>query len=114
MKKFDEERLREEYTPKKKSAISEAIKLDKKVKLPVHIFAYSYGILGSLILGVGMCLAMEVLASGTFFMILGIIIGLVGIAMISTNYPIYKVYLRNRKEKYASQIILILNNGNKE
>lgn len=109
MNNYEEEKLREEYTPKKHTGLDEAKKLDKKVKLPVNIFAYIYGIIGALILGIGMCLSMEVIGSGTTMMVLGIIIGILGIIMVSTNYPIYKSFLQKRKEKYASAIILALN-----
>ena len=51
--------------------------LDKKVKVPARVFAYVFGIIGALVLGVGMCLAMEVIGDA---MIVGIIIGLIGIA----------------------------------
>lgn len=109
MKNFEEEKLREEYAPKKHTGLDEAKKLDKKAKLPACIFTYVLGISGALILGVGMCLAMQIIGNGTFMMILGIILGLMGIVMISINYPIYKHILNIRKEKYAAKIILALN-----
>ena len=109
MKNLDEEKLREEYTIKKHDGLEEAKRLDHIVKLPVYIFAYSFGVLGALILGLGMCLAMQVIGSGTGLMILGIMIGIIGIAIVSMNYPIFKHILQIRKEKYASQILLALN-----
>ena len=109
MKNYDEERLREEYTQKPKTGLEEAKKLDQKCKLPAYIFAYTFGIIGALVLGVGMCLAMEVIASGPAMIALGIIIGIIGIVMVSINYPIYNKILKARKEKYASSIILALN-----
>ena len=60
----------------------------------------------SLVLGVGMCLSMQVLGDGsTVSFVLGIIIGLVGIVGVSVNYPIYKKLLENGKKKYAFDII---------
>ena len=85
-----------EYAPKDDSKIVALKKLDKKAKLPAEIFTYSFGIIGALVLGVGMCLSME---------ILGIIIGLIGIVMVGVNYPIYKKMLENGKKKYAYDII---------
>ena len=35
----------------------------------------------------------------------GIVIGVVGIALVSVNYPIYKKMLENGKKKYAADII---------
>ncbi len=109
MKNFDEEKLREEYTPKKHTGLDEAKKLDKKAKFPAYMFTYTFGVVGALILGIGMCLSMQVIASGVGMIVLGVILGILGIAMISANYPIYKHILMVRKEKYASQIILALN-----
>ena len=109
MKNYDEQTLREEYTPKKKTGLDEAKRLDKKAKLPVYIFTYSFGVIGTILLGIGMCLTMEVIWSGIASLILGIIVGILGIVMISINYPLYTKYLSLRKEKYASQIILALN-----
>lgn len=110
MDQVEVEKLKEEYTLKQKNQNEEDAKaLDRKVKVPCYAFTYTYGVLGALILGVGMCLAMKVIGDGSMLMmVLGIIIGLVGIAMVSTNYPIYKAMLRSRKEKYAAQILLLL------
>lgn len=111
MKEFDAEKLKEEYQVKpKKTNFEEAKKLDRKCKLPVYIFTYTFGIIGALILGIGMCLAMNVIGGGTTLMItLGIIIGLIGIVIVSVNYPLYSIFLRKRKEKYSSAILLELN-----
>ena len=60
----------------------------------------------SLVLGVGMCLSMQVLGDeSTVSFVLWIIIGLVGIVGVSVNYPIYKKLLENGKKKYAFDII---------
>lgn len=97
------QKIKDNYIKKEGLTKLEELKaLDKKVKKPALIFAYVYGVLGSLILGLGMCLAMKVLGD---IMVLGIIIGLVGIAMVATTYPIYQKMLAARKEKYSSEII---------
>lgn len=95
------ERIRASYTEKEITKFDELKKLDKKVKRPVQIFAYVYGSLSSLVLGTGMCLAMKVIGDS---MALGIGVGLVGIALTLTTYPIYKALLKKRKNKYAKQI----------
>lgn len=89
-------------------------KTRQKAKRPAYAFAYSFGIVGTFLLGLGMCLSMKVVGNGSFpMLVLGIVIGLIGIVMISINYPLYSKILRIRKEKYASEILLALNN-NKE
>lgn len=89
-----------EYAPKDASKIVALKKLDKKAKLPAEIFTYSFGIIGALVLGVGMCLSMKIIGDqSTLMEILGIIIGLIGIVMVGVNYPIYKKMLENGKKK---------------
>lgn len=95
------ERIRASYTEKEVTKLDELKQLDKKVKCPAQIFAYVYGSVSSLVLGTGMCLAMKIIGNS---MALGIIIGVVGIALTLTTYPIFKAILKRRKEKYASQI----------
>ena len=81
-------------------------KLDRLAKRNAQIFAYTFGIVSSLVMGAGMSLAMGVIGGNTFTSVLvGIIIGLVGIAGVSVNYPIYKVLLNKGKNKYGSDII---------
>ncbi len=99
------EKIRDSYTVKETTKFDELKQLDKKVKNPAKIFAYVFGSLSSLVLGTGMCLAMKVIgASLPFAMPLGIGIGLLGILLVSINYPMYKKILKNRKDKYATQI----------
>lgn len=62
----------------------------------------------ALILGVGMCLSMNVIGNGNFA-ILGIIIGIVGIIGVGFNYPIYKKILEESKKKYSQDIIRLAN-----
>ena len=96
------EKIKESYGEEKKSKLDELMRLDRKVKAPVEITALVVGIVGALILGFGMCLAMKVIFDS---MALGIVIGLVGILIVSVNYPIYKSRLDARKKKYSSQIL---------
>lgn len=95
------EKIRASYAEKEKTKFDELKELDKKVKRPAQIFAYVYGSLSSLVLGTGMCLAMQVIGNS---MALGIGIGLVGIALTLATYPIFKAILKRRKNKYAKQI----------
>ncbi len=95
------ERIRASYTEKEITKLDELKALDKKVKRPANIFAYVYGSLSSLVLGTGMCLAMKVIGDS---MVLGIGVGLVGIALMFTTYPVYKAILKIRKKKHADEI----------
>lgn len=100
------EAIANEYAVKDTRKVVQLKKLDAKAKRPAQIFAYTFGIIAALILGVGMCLSMNVIGSGTTAMTaIGIVIGVVGIALVSVNYPIYKKMLESGKKKYAADII---------
>lgn len=104
------EQIANEYTPKQTSKVKALKKLDAKAKNPANIFTYTFGIISSLLLGTGMSLAMGVIGGGTSLMMaIGIIIGLVGIAGICVNYPLYKKILAKSKKKYANDIIKLAN-----
>lgn len=100
------EAIANEYARKDTTKVVQLKKLDAKAKRPANIFAYTFGIVSSLVLGVGMCLAMKVIGDGsTVSFGVGIGVGLLGILGVSINYPIYKKMLENGKKKYASDII---------
>lgn len=100
------EQIANEYAPKDTSKVVALRKLDAKAKRPANIFTYTFGIVCALIFGTGMCLAMGQIGSGTTgSFVLGIIVGIVGMAGMGVNYPIYKKLLEKGKQKYAFEII---------
>lgn len=100
------EQIANEYAPKDTSKVVALHKLDAKAKLPATVFTYSVGILSALVFGVGMCLTMGQIGSGTTgSFVLGIIVGVLGMVGMSINYPIYKRILANGKKKYAFEIM---------
>lgn len=85
------EHIANEYAPKDTSRGVALRKLDAKAKLPATIFTYTVGIIAALVFGTGMCLTMGQIGSGTTgAFIAGIIIGIIGMAGMGINYPIYK------------------------
>lgn len=101
------EKVLNKYTEKKSTKLEELRELDKKASKPATLFSAIFGTIGSLVLGFGMCIAMEVILAG--YMWIGIIVGLVGILMVSINYPIYKSILKKGKAKYADKITKLSN-----
>ena len=100
------EQLANEYAPKDTSKVVALRKLDAKAKRPANIFTYTFGVIAALIFGTGMCLAMGQIGSGTTgSLVLGILVGIVGLAAMGVNYPIYKKLLANGKQKYAFEIM---------
>ena len=100
------EQLANEYAPKDTSKVIALRKLDARAKRPASVFTYSFGIVSALVLGVGMCLAMGQIGSGsTGCFVLGVVIGIIGMIGIGVNYPVYKRMLENGKKKYAFEIM---------
>ena len=100
------EQIANEYAPKKTSKVVALKKLDQKAKRPAEIFTYTFGVIFALILGTGMSFCMGAIGGGTILsMVIGIIVGLIGIAGCSVNYPIYKRMIEKGKQKYGSDII---------
>lgn len=102
------EKIASEYAPKETRKVVALKKLDNRAKRPANIFAYTFGVVMALLLGVGMCLSMQVIGDGSaLFMALGVVVGLIGIAGVSVNYAIYSKILENSKKKYSSDIIAL-------
>ena len=100
------EQLANEYAPKDTSKVVALRKLDAKAKRPASIFTYTLGVISALVLGIGMCLAMGQIGSGTTgSFVLGIVIGIIGMVGMGVNYPIYKRILESGKKKYAFEIM---------
>ena len=100
------EHLANEYAPKDDSKVIALRKLDARAKLPATVFTYSVGMISALIAGVGMCLSMNVIGNGSSVsFVLGVIIGLVGLAGMGINYPVHNKMLTRGKQKYAFEIM---------
>ena len=108
-KNFIAQKIRAEYTEKEAthSDVETLRSLDRKVKRPAEIFAYTFGIVGSLVLGTGMSLAMTDIgaALGNLAMALGIVIGIVGMVLVALAYPIYNRVLKKERERIAPEIL---------
>lgn len=109
-KEYLVEKIRTQYTEKEHTELDDLKALDKKVKKPANIFAYSFGIVSSLIMGSGMSLIMTDIGVGIGLAdpkIPGLMIGIAGMLMAIINYPMYKKILNNRRRKYATQIVAL-------
>lgn len=109
---FIAQNIRARYTERKTNALDELYALDREVHRPAEILAYSLGIVGSLVMGAGMSLVMTDIGAKlgmTDTTVPGIVIGIVGMAMVVANYPIYKAFLGSRRERYADRVIALSN-----
>ena len=107
-KEFMVEKIRSQYTEKEHTDLDALKALDAKVKKPANVFGYTYGTIGTIVMGAGMSLVMTdigALLGMAETLVPGIAVGLVGMAMVLSTYPIYKKILNSRKKKYAAQIL---------
>lgn len=100
------ESIKRQYMPasKKENKFDELRDLNKKVVQPPSIIGLTVGILGTLIMGTGMAMALEL-----GIMVWGIIVGVIGLAIAAVAYPIYKAVLGRNKRKYGQKIIELSN-----
>lgn len=99
------ESIAKEYAPKDNSKIVALKKLDARAKMPATTFAYSFGIGSSLLAGLGMSLAMQIIGGTPFLTGLGIVLGVIGFTGAGINYSLYRKLLTRGKEKYAFEIM---------
>ncbi|MBP3479398.1 MAG: dihydropteridine reductase [Oscillospiraceae bacterium] len=102
------QKIRTQYTEKQYTELDALKALDTKVKKPANVFGYIFGSVSAVIMGAGMSLVMTDIGTTIGLvsaMIPGIVIGVVGLGMALSTYPIYKKILSSRKKKYAHEIL---------
>lgn len=99
--------IRNKYAPKEESRIEQLRALDTAVNRKATTRSVAVGVIGTLIMGVGMSLAMSELgnALGAAALPAGVVIGTVGIAVLALAYPLYNRTLRVEREKAAPEIL---------
>ena len=104
------QKIRMQYTEKEQTDLDKPKEMNGKVKRPANVFAYTFGIIGAIVMGSGMSLVMTDIAETVGIqnpMLYGIGIGCVGLLMVLVNYPIYKSILQVRRKKYAEKMIAL-------
>ena len=110
-------KIRMKYSPEsddtprdKEDKMIKLRRLDQAVTAKATAYALIFGIVGTLILGLGMSLAMsdlaEILGAYSYLgMLIGIIIGVIGIVLVCIAYPIYNSIIKKERRKIAPEII---------
>ena len=98
------ERIMRKYSGAEKqySDIEKLRMLDRKAETPGQITALTVGIIGTLVMGAGMSLIM---VFGNFF--LGLILGIFGMGVMLTAYPLYKRITKSSREKVRDEILAL-------
>lgn len=96
------EAIKRKYMPKQEDKLEQLRKLDKSAETPGTVVGLILGIIGTLVMGTGMSCVL-VWADSLF--VVGILVGLLGIAMIALAYPAYKIVTKKQREKIAPMIL---------
>ena len=101
------EDIRKKYLPKKEDKMEQLRMLHGIPTKKAQTVSLVVGILGALIMGTGMSLAMTEIgaALGSLAMVLGIAVGLVGMVLVALAYPLYNRVLKKQREKIAPEIL---------
>lgn len=103
-------KIREKYQPKVEDDMSKLRKLDAEVTNKATMNSLVIGIIGALIMGTGMSFVMTDLGAvfglqGNLNLVVGIIVGLVGLVLAGTAYPMYVKVLKRERAKAAPEIL---------
>lgn len=105
-------KIREKYAPPKETEtdkMEQLRRLDASVAKKGTTASLILGIIGALVLGSGMSLAMtdlgKIIGVDNLSMPIGIIIGVIGIFMVSLAYPLYMRITRKERERIAPEIL---------
>ncbi len=104
--------IRKKYTAEEtvEDKMATLRRLDDAVTQKATTASLVLGIIGALILGIGMSLAMTEIGEaigliGAASMSVGIVVGIIGIVLVSLAYPLYNQILKSEREKIAPEII---------
>ena len=104
--------IRKKYAAPKQpeDKMAQLRRLDTAVTQKATSVSLVFGVIGALILGTGMSLAMTDIGkliglAGGMAMLIGILSGIVGIVLVCVAYPIYNSIIKKEREKIAPEII---------
>ena len=101
------EAIRKKYLPKEESKMEQLRRLHAIPTQKAQACAIALGVIGALVMGTGMSLAMTGIgaALGSLAMVIGIVIGIVGMVLVALAYPLYNRVLKKQREKIAPEIL---------
>ena len=101
------EEIRKKYLPREEDKMEQLRKLHAIPTQKAQAASLAVGIVGALIMGTGMSLAMTDIgaALGSLAMVLGIFAGVAGMVLAALAYPAYNRVLKKQREKIAPEIL---------
>lgn len=105
----DVKKIRSKYIPKEESKLDQLYRLDAHVTQKATVRSVTAGLTGALIMGCGMSLAMTDIGTsiglGSLAMPVGILVGILGMALAGIAYPFYLHILKKERAKIAPEIL---------
>lgn len=97
--------IRKKYLPQEENKYAELKRLDDTVQNSGMLESLCAGIGGALVFGLGLCLAMQVIGGGILLTLLGVLLGLIGMAGMLLAYPVYCRVFVSTKQKLTPRIL---------
>lgn len=100
-------RIRKKYAAPAEDKMEQLRKLDRQASQKAQAWSIVLGVIGALILGTGMSIAMTELSGflGGTAMFIGIPVGLIGIVLVALAYPVYNRILKKERQRIAPEIL---------
>ena len=101
------EAIRKKYLPREADKMEQLRRLHAIPTQKAQAASLAVGVVGALIMGTGMSLAMTEIgaALGSLAMVIGILVGIVGMVLVALAYPLYNRVLKKQREKIAPEIL---------
>ena len=104
------EDIRKKYLPREEDKMEQLRRLHGIPTKKAQVWAIAVGVIGALIMGTGMSLAMTEIGEllGLYqdvAMLAGIVTGLAGMVLVALAYPLYNRVLKKQREKIAPEIL---------
>lgn len=96
------QKIRKKYMAPEEDKMEQLRRLDRSVTQKGTAVSLIVGLIGSLMLGIGMCCC---LVWENSWFVPGIIVGVIGIAVLAIAYPLYQCITRKEREKIAPEIL---------
>ena len=94
--------IRKKYLPQEESKLDKLKRLDHLVQNSGVTESLCVGMVGCLIFGLGLCLAMEVIGHMIW---LGVILGLTGAVGMLAAFPVYRKFFNKAKAQHTPRIL---------
>ena len=94
--------IRSKYLPKEENKIEQIQRLDASVTQKATMYAIIVGVVGTLLFGTGLSCCMT--QTGKWFA-LGIPVGIAGLLVLATAYPLYNHVVQKERKRIAPEIL---------